>query len=692
MKRVELAKIKALSPNRYILATSVPLTPAAKERLLETLYPYIRSPGDIYGLQEIESLLQSHPEIVRRHLRLWLNSAAVLQSLLNKKILTRSLDLTEDARQAMLVYVPNQSYYRASEMLESKHLCIISGLPGIGKTTLAQVLSVTYVNSGYEVFEISEDADEINAVWDDRTAQLFYYDDFLGQTTLNDKLHKNEDSRLLRLLRRVNYSPNKRMILTTREYILEQARQRYERINSEDFSPLTTVLSLGDYTDVIRAEILYNHVYFSELAEDDKALFAEPAIYKRIITNSKFNPRLIDHSIRASIARGDRSDAVTQEIFDNLANPKRIWEHIVLHQLDSLSVQILVVLFCFRQHVLLSELALAVKAYLAQDESQLSDREFRKSLKVLDGTMVRIAPESTNLKIEYHNPSINDYMRQYIFDSDLILLRLLNSIDTFEKLRHIWLYFDRWRTAREKLELPEIRDVIIKMAIRLFKDDIARASSGTTIRQDQVFGHSITTLEIAEEVDSDQIRELINEWFCSISIYEVFPDVDDLVALMKEMLSSNSTSIQGLAFDSLDNAIEYIAEDTSDWQNARAAKEALEDLEISVPPGMNDDIRTRISSIEEKIDDHARDWIERAAQMGEIPSYMRDLDEMIAYAKENGAEASFPGLSEVEDLASAQQTSAPDLKVSLPPNDFAVRPENDRIISRMLGMLRESNR
>jgi hypothetical protein len=311
---------------------------------------------------------------------------------------------------------------------------------------------------------------------------------------------------------------------------------------------------------------------------------------------------------------------------------------------------------------------------------------------VLDGTMVRIAPESTNLKIEYHNPSINDYMRQYIFDSDLILLRLLNSIDTFEKLRHIWLYFDRWRTAREKLELPEIRDVIIKMAIRLFKDDIARASSGTTIRQDQVFGHSITTLEIAEEVDSDQIRELINEWFCSISIYEVFPDVDDLVALMKEMLSSNSTSIQGLAFDSLDNAIEYIAEDTSDWQNARAAKEALEDLEISVPPGMNDDIRTRISSIEEKIDDHARDWIERAAQMGEIPSYMRDLDEMIAYAKENGAEASFPGLSEVEDLASAQQTSAPDLKVSLPPNDFAVRPENDRIISRMLGMLRESNR
>jgi hypothetical protein len=334
--------------------------------LVVALSPYLRSPSDIYGLQEIESLLQSHPEIVRRHLRLWLSSAAVLQSLLNKKILTRSFDLAEDAQEAMLVYVPNQSYPHASEIIEDKHVCIISGIPGIGKTTLAQVLSVTYANSGYEVFQISEDADEINAVWDDRVAQFFYYDDFLGQTTLDDKLHKNEDCRLLRILRRANRSKNKRMILTTREYILEQARQRYERIGAEDFSPLTAILSLSDYTDVIRAEILYNHIYFSGLAEDDKALFAEPTTYQRIIKNLKFNPRLIDYSIRASVARGDRGSAVTQEIFDNLANPRRIWEHIVLHQLDPLSVDILVTLFSLHEGQLLDNLAIAVKAYLAQ--------------------------------------------------------------------------------------------------------------------------------------------------------------------------------------------------------------------------------------------------------------------------------------------------------------------------------------
>ena len=660
---------------------------------MNVLRPYLRSPSDIYGLQEIESLLQSHPEIVRRHLRLWLNSAAVLQSLLNKKILTRSRDLAEDAQQAMLVYVPNQSYYRASEILENKHLCIIAGLPGIGKTTLAQILSITYASSGYEVFEISEDADEINAVWEDNAPQLFYYDDFLGQTTLDDKLHKNEDSRLLRILRRVNHSTNKRMILTTREYILEQARQRYERLSAEDFNPFTAVLSLGDYTDLIRAEILYNHVYFSALADDDKALFAEPVTYRRIIRNPKFNPRLIDYSIRASIARGDHGDAITQEIFDNLATPRRIWEHIVLHQLDLLSVQILVVLFCFRQRVLLSELAQAVKNYLAQDDGQLNDREFRKSLKVLDGTMVRIAPDSANLMVEYHNPSINDYMREYIVGSDLVLLRLLNSINTFSQLEHIWLYFDRWRTAKAKLEQLEIRDAVIKAAVRTFPAGTSDESSGATIRQVQVFGCTTTILEIAEDLNSDDLREYVREWYCSIDIFDVGPGVDDLVALIKGMLASNSASMKELAYDALDDVIEYITADTSDWNNAKSAKEALSDLADSVHPGIAGDIRIRITSIDEEMDDHARFLIERAAEAGALPSSIQDFDEIIRHARRyQDADEYFPGLSEAGELVVAHQNDARTVSIPPQPRDYQIRPENDKVIWQMLEMLRDPNR
>ena len=82
MAKVELPKIHSLQPGRYILATSVALSVTAKDQLAETLSPYVLSPGDIYGLHEIEALLRERPEIVARHLRLWLSSAQVLQALL----------------------------------------------------------------------------------------------------------------------------------------------------------------------------------------------------------------------------------------------------------------------------------------------------------------------------------------------------------------------------------------------------------------------------------------------------------------------------------------------------------------------------------------------------------------------------------------------------------------------------------
>src|ERR1035437_8186094 len=51
--RSERQKIEALKPARYVLATSVPLSPANKKALMEVLAPWCRSPGDIYGATEL---------------------------------------------------------------------------------------------------------------------------------------------------------------------------------------------------------------------------------------------------------------------------------------------------------------------------------------------------------------------------------------------------------------------------------------------------------------------------------------------------------------------------------------------------------------------------------------------------------------------------------------------------------------
>jgi hypothetical protein len=47
MKTKDAPKVRALAPQRLILATSVPLTPDRKDELLQLLSPHVLTPGDV---------------------------------------------------------------------------------------------------------------------------------------------------------------------------------------------------------------------------------------------------------------------------------------------------------------------------------------------------------------------------------------------------------------------------------------------------------------------------------------------------------------------------------------------------------------------------------------------------------------------------------------------------------------------
>lgn len=96
------------------------------------------------------------------------------------------------------------------------------------RATDAQVLLADLVDrQGFEAFRIAYNLDEIRPVKNWKHKQAFYFDDFLGKTTI-EKVEKNEDQRLLELIEEVASNPNWRFILTTREYILNTAKLRYE--------------------------------------------------------------------------------------------------------------------------------------------------------------------------------------------------------------------------------------------------------------------------------------------------------------------------------------------------------------------------------------------------------------------------------------------------------------------------------
>lgn len=686
MKNEERPKIVKLHPNRYILATSVDLTKQSKDAISNDLSPFVKTPGDVYGLKEIEKILVNRPEIVARHIRLWLSSSAVLQAMLSRGILTRSRDLVADIEDAMRVYVPNGSYPRAQEILNDKHVCIISGLPGIGKTTLAQVLSATYVDSGYELYEISQDVEEIDEVWNDDIPQIFYYDDFLGQTALGDRLNKNEDSRLIRVIRRISRSPDKRLVMTTREYILAQARQQYEKLGTRDLNPLQCVLDLADYTRLIRAEILYNHLYFSDLPHEEKSEFANPAVYKEIIDHPNFSPRLIDYSLRLSpIESHDTGDSAAVRIKGNLDDPRRVWEHIVANQLERPQIDILVVLLSFPDRVPISELELAVSSYAKKLNERDFHREFLRSLKIVENTMVRISSGLARitsgdriLMASYHNPSIRDYMQDYVASGSRIVPSLLESAIHFEQLEELWRqsgsrYFtqvfasilDDSSTPRPSLRirLHESVDFLVSAIIRTWD------SSGDDLNQ--VFHRILVTLEIASDLGSKNLEKFAAEQLSTFVVYDgneyrEYIEAEDLVPMVRELWKTDSPEILAVRERICKEIVDYATDDTEDWDITKAAAGKLDDLSLYLPQ----EVRGVRSRVEERLSELAESAISSAASQEEVPRYAREtLREAIEYVDshhESDRETYFPGYEAAKNIYRAEIEADSDLEVRSP--------------------------
>ena len=156
----ELPKIRELDPQRYILMTSVKLTPSRKYRIANALEPWVLSAKDIVGRDDISGLLARHNEVERRHIKLWLTSSEVLDALLNSDIFNRSKDTLDQAKRQLRLWVPNPSFIRAREILDANRVCVISGPPGIGKTMLANILSAGYASLGYQLVAVSDDISE----------------------------------------------------------------------------------------------------------------------------------------------------------------------------------------------------------------------------------------------------------------------------------------------------------------------------------------------------------------------------------------------------------------------------------------------------------------------------------------------------------------------------------------------------
>jgi hypothetical protein len=107
LRSSELRKVKALAPERYVLMTSVELSPTNKDSIQELLHPFIRTPQDIIGANDVEGLLQRHADVARSNLKLWLTGTEILERVLHNAEICQTEFEVERVTRKLPIFVQN---------------------------------------------------------------------------------------------------------------------------------------------------------------------------------------------------------------------------------------------------------------------------------------------------------------------------------------------------------------------------------------------------------------------------------------------------------------------------------------------------------------------------------------------------------------------------------------------------------
>lgn len=441
LQNSELAKVKRLNPSRYVLMTSVEMSPAQKQKIHDLFAPYIINTADILSLNDVDGIVAGHQDIVDKNYKLWFTSTYVLQRILNNAACVKTQELINRIQEKIELYVQTKSYRQALKKIADNKVLIISGNAGIGKTMLANMLVYHFMSKDYEPIEVTNNISEAWVAYNKDAKQIFYYDDFLGKT-FHNCLDKNEDASILDFIHDIETTHNKLFILTTREHILINRCNDCEILNNNEFLSNKYLLKLDDYSTDDKARILYNHLYFSKISQEYIDNILQNRNYMKIIRHHNYSPRIVEWmtnvcNINQAVAHNDYCAV----FLANLDNPARIWQYAYEHQI-SLSARDLLIALYISGHLGndIDKIENVFNKYhqlhCRKTNNSYEKKDYKIAIRELENSFIRInvVPQSAKREIQYYDPSVKDFMEYYILSSDFDISTVVDTIETPEQV------------------------------------------------------------------------------------------------------------------------------------------------------------------------------------------------------------------------------------------------------------------
>ena len=444
----EIQRPRERNPTEYILATSLSLTRGNKREIKNSLEKLIAAKVCVYGAEDICSFARKNSDIISQYRKISADDLSMHENYWVKK---ENESRVGEARYKDGFFADYPDVQVARKILDENNSIIITGGPGMGKTSLAFRLLLQYADIGWAPF-IVNDFRKIPII--DNKKQIIFFDDIFGSIQLDLNNLSMHGQRLLMLLKKAKASETLKVILTVRSYIIQEAQIKTESLKDVLINLITFKLKLSMYNLNSKGSILHNHLRLNKVSRMKIQSLIDAGSILKIIEHRKFIPRIVELMTDATKIDSISTEDYPGRFLHMMDNPDEIWETAFCNM--SIACQHLLISLFFenskvsRSNTHERNFQLMHSHICLLNTRPTSFVDYHNSIKILTDGFIKIRNVGKSLKkIEFNNPSLEDYLAKHINNSSLLLElpKCAQCINWASRL---------WRYGRKNLENKDL--------------------------------------------------------------------------------------------------------------------------------------------------------------------------------------------------------------------------------------------
>lgn len=434
----EIKKVEHMKPKQYYICCAKTLSPDNTIEIYNMFSKYMDSDKNIVSLNDINEFLEKSEniDVVRKNYKLWLESTNILSEVYNQSIFIDCETLLYNIEEESKAFVETDCYRQCKKILTNDRIVLLIGAPGVGKTVTTKMLSLFFASIKYRIrYTTNADIKDLkNAISSDKESkEVILLDDCLGQHYF--KMKETQENELLALIKYISMNPNKLLILNSRVTIFNEAKERSHEFNVfvQDEKIKLHILNMNEVSVADKGLILYNHLYYTNVPNEYYNNIKKNRTYVNIVTHKNYTPRIIEFVTRKVNYEKINAEEYAKYILDILEHPNEIWKEEFSRRLQEKDRIFMTTLYSLTDTTIPLDMLKRSYNYRIGNNINIDTtiNVFEDVLNRLNSSLIMIYDKKGIKEIGVINPSVNDYLKEYIESNELEAQSIIENITEY---------------------------------------------------------------------------------------------------------------------------------------------------------------------------------------------------------------------------------------------------------------------